>query len=72
MRPTGALCTGGYAFLQRAEGQEPNEPPGADSSGGLFMVEYGRFVNRSYLPSFTAACAAAKRAMGTRKGEQLT
>ena len=29
-------------------------------------------VSRNYLPDFIAACAAARRAIGTRKGEQDT
>ena len=34
--------------------------------------EGGEFLETQFLPSFIAACAAARRAMGTRKGEQET
>lgn len=42
---------------------------------GRFIMLYSCFLKRSrdYLRGFLiAACAAARRAMGTRKGEQLT
>ena len=42
---------------------------------GRFIMLYSCFLkpSRDYLRGFLmAACAAARRAMGTRKGEQLT
>ena len=42
---------------------------------GRFIMLYSCFLkpSRHYLRGFLiAACAAARRAMGTRKGEQLT
>ena len=42
---------------------------------GRFFMLYSCFLkpSRDYLRGFLmAACAAARRAMGTRKGEQLT
>ena len=42
---------------------------------GRFIMLYSCFLklSRSYLRGFLiAACAAARRAIGTRKGEQLT
>ena len=51
-----------------------NEPPFTKLGGSPFVFgayRLTRLVSSSVAYSSTAACAAAKRAIGTRNGEQL-
>ena len=45
--------------------------PRSGRIGGVFVSGYC-FAGETAQPSLMAACAAARRAMGTRKGEQDT
>ena len=51
------------------EKRNPRSRLGRERGGGL-IVERG--CGADYFPALMAACAAARRAMGTRKGEQDT
>ena len=59
----------GFIFAQvHAASHHDAKKPAGMHPGRLFPCDY----NTDAYAYFNAACAAAKRAMGTRKGEQLT
>lgn len=55
------------SVLHSLNKQEKNAPFGLYRTGRFAFTTYA-----AYLPCFSAACAAARRAIGTRKGEQDT
>ena len=63
------------AFFIRPSVSAKNRPGFLFRKPGRFIMLYSCFLkpSRDYLRGFLiAACAAARRAIGTRKGEQLT
>ena len=61
---------GSQEGISPADGRKKGPPfPAWPGTGGLIEE---RGCGADYFPALMAACAAARRAMGTRKGEQDT